>query len=108
MGDLVPKEIPLAIPPYHLKHNLNAYCAYHAGHIGHSTEDCWSLKNKTQELINHKILSFSEEKPNVKTNPMSNHNGSAVSVVIDEDIVESVRRVINVKTLMSMVVRNLE
>ncbi|XP_050895784.1 uncharacterized protein LOC127102458 [Lathyrus oleraceus] len=108
VGDLVPKEIPQAIPPYHPKHYPNASCAYHTGYIGHSTKDCWSLKNKIQELMNQKILSFSEEKPNVKTNALPNHNGSAVNAVIDEDTAKSVRRVINVKTPMSVVVKKLK
>lgn len=82
MGAIVPKEIPPVIPHYHPKHNPNASCAFHVGYIGHSIEDCWPFKNKIQELINQKVLSFSEEKPNVKTNPLPNHNGPAVSVVL--------------------------
>ncbi|XP_050878763.1 uncharacterized protein LOC127082571 [Lathyrus oleraceus] len=95
---IVPKEIPQAVPPYHHKHNPNASCAYHAGHVGYSTKDCWLLKNKIQDLIDRKILTFSEEKPNVKTNPLPNHDGPTVNVVIEEESVEPVKWVDEVKT----------
>ena len=96
------------MPPYHYKHNPNASCAYHVGHVGHSTEDCWSLKNKIQDLIDRKILTFSEEKSNVKTNPLPNHDGPSVSVVIEEEPAEPVKWVDEVKTLFSVVLRKLE
>ncbi|XP_050915167.1 uncharacterized protein LOC127130146 [Lathyrus oleraceus] len=105
---IVPKEIPQVVPPYHYKHNPNASCAYHAGHVGHSTEDYWPLKNKIQDLINRKILTFSEENPNVKTNPLPNHDGPSVSVVIEEEPAEPVKWVDEVKTSFSVVLRKLE
>ncbi|XP_050919781.1 uncharacterized protein LOC127137354 [Lathyrus oleraceus] len=108
VGAIVPKEIPQAMSPYHYKHNPNASCAYHAGHVGHSTEDCWPLKNKIQDLIDRKILTFSEEKPNVKTNPIPNHDGPSVSVVIEEEPAEPVKWVDEVKTPFSVVLRKLE
>ncbi|XP_050909151.1 uncharacterized protein LOC127122922 [Lathyrus oleraceus] len=94
--------------PYHYKHNPNASCAYHAGHVGHSTEECWPLKNKIQDLIDRKILTFSEEKPNVKTNPLPNHDVPTVSVVIEEEPAEPVKWVDEVKTSLSIVLRKLE
>lgn len=108
VGDIVPKEIPAASPPFRLKHDPNASCAYHAGYIGRSTEDCWALKYKVQDLINQEILSFSEEKPNVKTNPLPNHGGSAVNAVIKEETTKSVLRANDVKTPLSVVLKRLE
>lgn len=49
---IVPKEIPSASPPFRPKHDPNASCAYHTGYIGNSTEDCWALNYKVQDLIN--------------------------------------------------------
>lgn len=40
VGAIVRKETPPIIPPYHLKHNHNSSCVFHAGYIGNSTEDC--------------------------------------------------------------------
>lgn len=81
-------------------HNPNASCTFHVGYIGYSIEDCLTLKNKVQELINQQVLSFSEEKPNMKTNALPNHGGPVVSVVIDEETAESVKRVDDVKNPM--------
>lgn len=50
-GAIVPKEIPPVVHPYGLKYNPNASCAFHAGYIGHSTEDYGLFKTRVQELI---------------------------------------------------------
>ncbi|XP_050918568.1 uncharacterized protein LOC127135999 [Lathyrus oleraceus] len=105
---IVPKEIPAAFPPFRPKHDPNASCAYHVGYIRHSTEDCWTLKYKVQDLINKEILSFSEEKPNVKTNPLPNHGSSTVNVVIEEETTKSVLRAEDVRTPLSVVLKRLE
>lgn len=76
----------MASPPFNPNNNPNATCAFHAGYIGHSTDDCRALKKRIQELIDQEILSFSKEEPNVKTNPLPNHNGAAVNAMIEEEI----------------------
>lgn len=98
----------MATPPFRNNHDPNASCAYHARFIGHSTENCWTLKCKIQDLINQNILTFSEEKPNVKTNPLPNHSGVLVNAVIEEVNAEVVLKVDEVKTLMSVVLQKLE
>ncbi|XP_050889350.1 uncharacterized protein LOC127094573 [Lathyrus oleraceus] len=108
LGAIVPRELPAASLPFHHNHNPNASCAFHAGYIGHSIEDYWALKKRIQELIDQEILSFSEENPNVKTNPLPNHGGSAVNVVVEEETTESILKVDDVKTLMSFVLKRLE
>lgn len=85
MGEIVPKEIPLVAYPYYLKHNPNVPCVFHTGYIGHSTEDFLVFKNKVQDLIYQKIMSFIEENPNIRTNPLPTHNVPAVSAVIKEE-----------------------
>ncbi|XP_050889356.1 uncharacterized protein LOC127094579 [Lathyrus oleraceus] len=108
VGAIIPKEFPVATPPFRNNHGPNASCAYHAGFIGHSTENCWALKCKIQDLINQNILAFSEEKPNVKIKPLLNHNSASVNVEIEEVKAEVVLKVEEVKTLMSVVVQKLE
>lgn len=61
------KEIPPSAFPYHAKHNPNTSCVYHAGHKGTSIEDCWPLQSRVHELIDQKVLTFTKEGPNVKT-----------------------------------------
>lgn len=43
----------------------------------------------------------------MKTNPLPNHNGAKVSVVIEEEGTKSVRGVVDVKTLMIVVMEKL-
>lgn len=80
----MPKEIPPIFFPYGLKYNPSASYAFHAGYIEHSTEDCGVFKTGVQELIDHKILYFSKEGPNIRTNPFPNQNESVVNTGINE------------------------
>lgn len=59
-------------------------------------------------MINQNILTFSEEKLNVKTNPLSNHSGTSVNAVIEEVNAEVILKFEEVKTLMSVVLQKLE
>lgn len=77
-------------PPYNHKHNPNVSCAFHARYIGHSTEDCLIFKARVQELIDHKVLSFSEVVPNVITNPLPDHCGQIMNAVSGEDCSNSI------------------
>lgn len=52
-------------------------------------------------------MSFSEENPNIKTNPLPNHNGPAVNAIIEETS-KPVIGGVDVKTLMSVVVEKLK
>src|SRR3954462_15207895 len=46
------------------RYNPNARCAYHPDSPGHDTNNCWSLKNKIQDLIDDKTIDcHSLEKP---------------------------------------------
>ncbi|XP_050883676.1 uncharacterized protein LOC127086894 [Lathyrus oleraceus] len=107
-GSYCTKRISAVSPPFNRRHNPNATCAYHTGYIEHSTKDCWTLKKRIQELIDQEILSFSEEKPNVKTNSLPNHDGATVHTVIKEESTKVVLRVEEVKILMSIVLQRLE
>ena len=89
-GEIVPKEIPPAMPLYNNKHNPNVSCAFHVGYIGHSTEDYLVLKARVQELIDQKVLSFSEAGPNVITNPLPDHCGQIVNAISGEDCSDSI------------------
>lgn len=108
VGAIVPRKLPAASPPFHCNHNPNASCAFDARYIRHSTEDYWALKKRIQELIDQEILSFSKEKPNVKTNPLPNHGGPTVNTVIEEETTESVLRADDVKTPLSVALKRLE
>ena len=90
-GDLLPSLIAnqLAVvtfgriyqSPFPKWYNPNVTCAYHGGTPGHSIEQCVALKHKVQSLIDAGWLTFQEDGPNVKTNPLANHGGPTVNVI---------------------------
>lgn len=104
----MPKEIPPVTFPYHARHIPNALCAFHARYTWHSMEDCLVFKAKVNELIDQKILSFSEEQPNVKTNPLFVHNRPVVNVIEEEECTKLVRNVSKGKTYMEVFVKKLQ
>ncbi|KAH1265127.1 hypothetical protein GmHk_01G000884 [Glycine max] len=68
-------------PPFPKWYDPNATCKYHGGVPGHSIEKCLALKYKVQHLIDAGWLTFQEDRPNVRTNPLANHRGGAVNAV---------------------------
>lgn len=106
--DIVPKEISPSTFPYGPKHNPNVSCEFHVGYIGYSTEDCMVFKVKVQKLLDKKLLSFSEEQPNVKTNPLPGHNWPKVNAIDEEEYTEVVKEVIKVKTSMLIIIKRLK
>ncbi|KAL5170120.1 hypothetical protein HKD37_11G031879 [Glycine soja] len=71
-------------PPYPKWYDPGAKCAYHSGVPGHNIDSCIPFKYKVQHLISAGWLSFQEEGPNVKTNPLASHGGASVNAV-EED-----------------------
>ncbi|KAL5179586.1 hypothetical protein HKD37_01G000869 [Glycine soja] len=72
---------PQGQPPFPKWYNPDTTCAYHGKTPGHYTEKCLALKYKVQHLIDAGWLTFQEDRPNVKTNPLANHGGGAVNAV---------------------------
>ena len=52
------KEAPKVVNTASPKYNPNARCAYHSDSPGHTTDDCWALRNKVQDLIDAKEIQF--------------------------------------------------
>ena len=69
---------------------------------GHSTDDCWALRSKVQDLINAKEIQFEAPgRPNVVTAPMPQHGVN----VVDEDVYAT--SVEDLATPLKIVKRNL-
>jgi len=62
-------------------YDLDAACTYHGKTPGHAIEKCLALKYMVQHLIDVGWLTFQEDRPNVKTNPLTNHGGGVVNVI---------------------------
>ena len=50
-------------PPSSKHYDADARCDYHGRDVGHSTEQCMTLKYKVQSLIESGLLCFKEDKP---------------------------------------------
>jgi len=68
-------------PPFPRGYDLNARCDYHASVVSHSTENYKALKYKLQNLINAKWLSFEDDSPNVRSNPLPSHGRPSVNAI---------------------------
>ncbi|XP_050915683.1 uncharacterized protein LOC127130762 [Lathyrus oleraceus] len=91
---------PLDPSPDHLPpwYNKNAHCPFHEGALGHDLEGCYALKHIVRELVEKKILSFRDDGPNVKSNPLPTHGDvNAIEDVSDVCIIKNVE---DVKTLL--------
>lgn len=51
------KTVPQSFTP---EYDPNATCGYHAGSVGHSTDDCQAFKAKVQQLIDNRCLTLHE------------------------------------------------
>ncbi|KAL5123504.1 hypothetical protein HKD37_02G004082 [Glycine soja] len=71
-------------PPYTKWYDPGAKCAYHSGVPRHNIDSCLPFKYKVRHLISVGWLSFQEEGPNVRTNPLASHGGASVNAV-EED-----------------------
>ena len=61
-----PKPLPNPLPP---QINQNLFCHFHQL-PGHTTDNCKTLKNVIQDLIDSEKIDDPERQPNVKTNPL--------------------------------------
>ena len=101
-GLIVPFPLKPVQPLYPKGYDPNAKCDYHAGSVGHSTERCWGLKHKVQDLIDMGLLSFKEDGPNVGTNLLPGHGASSINIIEDE-FDQQVRDIRKVKTPMRFI-----
>ncbi|XP_070008604.1 uncharacterized protein [Nicotiana sylvestris] len=61
--------------------NPNKSCVYHSGMKGHTIDECHSLKDKIQALIDNKIIVAKEPASDVRNNPLPNHMGGGVHMI---------------------------
>ncbi|XP_070050979.1 uncharacterized protein [Nicotiana tomentosiformis] len=61
--------------------NPNKTCAYHSSMKGHPIDECRTLKDKIQILIDTKVIQAKEVAPNVHNNPLPDHRGEGVNVI---------------------------
>ena len=104
---LVPVSLKTVEPPYPRGYDQNAKCDYHAGAVGHSTENCQALKYKVQQLINAKWLNFKKNEQNVGTNPLPSHGGPSVNAIDNDERRMIKGKVAEVKTPLKSIFKEL-
>ncbi|PKI77697.1 hypothetical protein CRG98_001927 [Punica granatum] len=58
--------------------NQNLHCEDNQGAPGYTTDNCWKLMEKIQDMIEKNEISFNAVKPlNVQANPLPNHRSSS-------------------------------
>lgn len=95
------KGYTLATPPYVVSvpdplpkgYDFNARCEFHSGGTGHTTDKCYNLRHKIQDLIDQELLEFEtgEDKPNViQQRPpprgSSNNTGPLINKISDKKL----------------------
>lgn len=65
------------LPP---DYDANSYCEFHFGTPEYSIENCKALKDKVQDLINLKAITFAPNDPNVINNHMPPRNKANVNM----------------------------
>nr|XP_016451163.1 PREDICTED: uncharacterized protein LOC107775878 [Nicotiana tabacum] len=65
--------------------NPNKTNAYHSGMKGHTIDECRSLKGKIHTLIDNKVIIEKEPIPNVRNNPLPDHKGGGIHMIVVED-----------------------
>lgn len=79
LGETRPLAPPSTPPPR--GYDSNVICDFHAGSLGHTTENFMALKFKVQDLLNQKVIYFTTENTNVKNNSMSGHEGPTINAI---------------------------
>ncbi|KAL5159167.1 hypothetical protein HKD37_15G043527 [Glycine soja] len=94
-------------PPYPKWYDPGAKCAYHSGAPRHNIDSCIPFNYKVQHLISAGWLSFQEEGPNVKTNPLASHGGASMNAV-EEDGPSRAKRLGEVATSRRFIYQSLQ
>lgn len=76
--------MPLSYPSHF---DPNARCDFHAGALGYSCKDCKALKNKVQDLIESKVISFMPHGLHINVNPLPSHTGPSIHAM--EEVIEN-------------------
>ena len=74
-----PPPVPEKLPWWY---KTDASCLFHQGALGHDLEHCIALKAEVQRLVRTNLLSFRNTNPTVQANPLPNHSGHTVNLIL--------------------------
>ncbi|XP_027076953.1 uncharacterized protein [Coffea arabica] len=85
IGTIPPKLHPRGPPAGYDPH---AICAYHSGSPGHTTSNCWVLKQDMIDSGDILLRRKGEQGPNVSKNPLPEHGSTVGIIIADEDFAD--------------------
>ena len=81
IGDGVVRPFTVSRPPTEEERKNPLFCGIH-NYVKHSTKDCWTLRRLFHKKLRKGTMELTQWKPEVKRNPLPNHKGKGVVVVV--------------------------
>ena len=81
IGDGVVRPFTMSKPPTEEERKNPLFCRIH-NYVKHSTKDCWTLRRLFHKKLREGTLKLIQNEPKVQRNPLPNHKGKGVVVVV--------------------------
>ena len=81
IGDGVVRPFTVSRPPTEEERKNPLFCRIH-NYVKHSTKDCWTLRRLFHKKLREGTLELTQKEPEVQRNPLPNHKGKGVVVVV--------------------------
>ena len=81
IGDGIVRPFTVSRPPTEEERKNPLFCRIH-NYVKHSTKDCWTLRRLFHKKLREETLELTQEEPEVQRNPLPNHKGKGVVVVV--------------------------
>ena len=81
IGDGVVRPFTMSRPPTEEERKNPLFCRIH-NYVKHSTKDCWTLRRLFHKKLREGTLKLIQNEPKVQRNPLPNHKGKGVVVVV--------------------------
>lgn len=104
---VIPKDMRQMPTPFPYLYDANVKCAFHDGSKGHATKNRRAFKARVQDLIDQKLLSFTEEVPNVRNSSLPEHGGQSINVVEKYAEHGLVKKLGSIRTSMAVILEKL-
>ena len=81
IGDGIVKPFTVSRLPIEKDRKNSLFCRIH-NYVKHSTKDCWTLRGLFHKKLREGTLELTQKEPKVQRNPLPNHKGKGVVVIV--------------------------
>ena len=81
IGDGIVRPFTVSKPPIEEERKNHSFCRIH-NYVKHSAKDCWTLCRLFHKKLRKGTLKLTQKDPEVQRNPLPNHKGKGVVVVV--------------------------